>query len=200
VVFYANMTVLTQYSDGLTVYRNKYPNLWLAYYGTEEFNVWGDPSTVYGRPEIPAGWNLWGWQYTQHGRVPGYTSDLDLSIIYGGDDVALSDDDIKRILNFPAFDPTPDQPKPPTVSAVLLHAEQVYRALFVGGDSTPVKGQSLVEYWKAQTATATDIKVKVTAIDTNVKALPEKLGTGSVTPAAPPALDAQYTLELKKVQ
>jgi murein DD-endopeptidase MepM/ murein hydrolase activator NlpD len=98
VIFYTYANVLTENNAGLAVYRNKYPKLWLAAYFTEELNTWGDPEPVYGPPPVPPGWDLWGWQYTQYGRVPGYAGDLDLSIIYG-EDMALSDEDINRLVH-----------------------------------------------------------------------------------------------------
>ena len=55
--------------------------LWVAFYGDDGgFNGYADR---FDPPPVP-GWRLAMWQYTQHGRLPGYAGDLDLNVYFGG--------------------------------------------------------------------------------------------------------------------
>lgn len=55
--------------------------LWLAYYGAgARFDGY---ATSFHPPAVP-GWRLALWQYTEHGRLPGYGRDLDLNVYLGG--------------------------------------------------------------------------------------------------------------------
>lgn len=55
--------------------------LWLAYYGTgARFDGY---ATSFDPPAVP-GWRLALWQYTEHGRLPGYGRGLDLNVYLGG--------------------------------------------------------------------------------------------------------------------
>lgn len=55
--------------------------LWLAYYGDgARFDGY---ATSFHPPAVP-GWRLALWQYTEHGRLPGYGRDLDLNVYLGG--------------------------------------------------------------------------------------------------------------------
>ena len=55
--------------------------LWLAYYGAgARFDGY---ATSFHPPAVP-GWRLAMWQYTEHGRLPGYGGDLDLNVYLGG--------------------------------------------------------------------------------------------------------------------
>ena len=102
--FYTYLNILTQFDGGLAPYRAKYPNLWLAYYGNEQLTSWGDPKPAYGMPSIQPGWNLVGWQYTQYGRIPGHTGNIDLSIIYDGDDMPTADEIVHAFMVKPIGD------------------------------------------------------------------------------------------------
>lgn len=55
--------------------------LWLAFYGDD--GGFQGYATSFKPPATP-GWTLALWQYTQHGRLPGYTADLDLNVYLGG--------------------------------------------------------------------------------------------------------------------
>lgn len=52
-------------------------DLWLARYPTASRVGWIDKA----KPSV-AGWNVVCWQYTEAGRVPGYSGDLDLNVGY----------------------------------------------------------------------------------------------------------------------
>lgn len=55
--------------------------LWLAYYGSgARFDGY---ATSFHPPAVP-GWRLALWQYSEHGRLPGYGGDLDLNVYLGG--------------------------------------------------------------------------------------------------------------------
>lgn len=54
---------------------------WLAYYGNE--SVFNGYATSFDPPKVP-GWRLSMWQYSEHGRLPGYAGDLDLNVYFGG--------------------------------------------------------------------------------------------------------------------
>lgn len=55
--------------------------LWLAFYGSgARFDGY---ATSFHPPAVP-GWRLALWQYTEHGRLPGYGGDLDLNVYLGG--------------------------------------------------------------------------------------------------------------------
>ncbi|QOT19746.1 GH25 family lysozyme [Paenarthrobacter sp. YJN-5] len=80
-----------------------YP-LWLADYGPNTDKGFGTSRTL---PLVP-GWSIAAWQYSSVGRLPGYSGDLDLNIVYKqGTDMALTDADIKKLLNSPAYDDGP---------------------------------------------------------------------------------------------
>lgn len=55
--------------------------LWLAFYGDD--GGFQGYATSFKPPATP-GWTLALWQYSQHGRLPGYTADLDLNVYLGG--------------------------------------------------------------------------------------------------------------------
>lgn len=52
--------------------------VWLAAYGNNQ-RVNGHRTSTRGAPSVP-GWHVGAWQYTQHGRLPGYNNDLDLNL------------------------------------------------------------------------------------------------------------------------
>ena len=52
--------------------------VWLAAYGTD-LQVNGYKTSTKGAPSVN-GWHVGAWQYTQHGRLPGYNNDLDLNL------------------------------------------------------------------------------------------------------------------------
>lgn len=59
----------------------KFP-LWFAWYGTE--NEMHGYATDFRLPfTVPAGFTLIAWQYTQNGRLPGYSAALDLNVFFG---------------------------------------------------------------------------------------------------------------------
>lgn len=77
-VIYMNLSVSALKS--WTRFAKAHP-LWLAYYGNDQrFNGY---ATSFSPPKTP-GWTLALWQYTQHGRLPGYGGDLDLNRYFGG--------------------------------------------------------------------------------------------------------------------
>lgn len=184
-VFYSYLNVLTSNHDGLKPYRDKYPQLWLAWYATETLNVWGDPAVTYGKPPVPDGWDLWGWQYSQYGRVPGYTGSLDLNIIYGGETMPTSEEIVHALLVKPigdAYNGEQGRPKV-TVSDLLVKLWQY-----------DMEGVS-----KGREAGLGFLTMEaVKALDAAVKAAPTG-GTGTVTPAPAPVLADQYEVILKKV-
>ena len=57
--------------------------LWLAYYGKEDH--FDGYATSFDPPAVP-GWRLALWQYSEHGRLPGYAGYLDLNVYLGGID------------------------------------------------------------------------------------------------------------------
>ena len=125
-----------------------YP-LWLANYPTSNPQSWGP---VREFPKPPGNWKIAAWQYSSTGRLPGYAGNLDLNIAYNlEDDIMATEEQMKDfarvLLNYPAFSPTKDILKPPTVSEALLHSEQVYRGLYLGGESTPNK-ESLIKFFE----------------------------------------------------
>lgn len=78
IVVYANLSVANMdWSKLHAIGQNK---LWLAQYPA------GTATQGYG-PKIkrgtPKGWQIILWQYTQYGRLPGYTGNLDLNLFYG---------------------------------------------------------------------------------------------------------------------
>lgn len=76
---YANLTALAAH-PWPTVSRD-YP-LWLAWYGSTT-TVHGYASDFTTPFQVPAGFRLLAWQYTQFGRVPGYAGNLDLNVFFG---------------------------------------------------------------------------------------------------------------------
>lgn len=181
VIFYTYANVLTSNNAGLAVYRNKYPKLWLAAYFTEELNTWGDPEVTYGPPPVPPGWDLWGWQYTQYGRVPGYDGNLDLSIIYGDDTMPTSDEIVHALLTKPigdAYNGENNKPKV-TVSDLLV---KLWQNDMEGEDFVRPAGNGFL------------ILDAIKALEEEVKAIP----AGTVTPAPAPVLADTYRIELVK--
>lgn len=76
VMVYMNLSVSKQ---NWSAYMKRHP-LWLAYYGNDAgYNGY---ATTFTPPKTP-GWNLALWQYTQHGRLPGYSGNLDLNVAFG---------------------------------------------------------------------------------------------------------------------
>ncbi len=171
------------------MYRDKYPRLWLAWYATETLNTWGDPAVTYGRPPVPEGWDLWGWQYSQSGRVPGYNGNLDLNIIYGGNDMPLNNDDVEAVVHALLVKPIGDayngelgRPKV-TVSDLLIKLWQ-YDMEGVSKGRPAGLGFLTMEAVKNLTA--------------EVAAIPAG-EVGSVTPVPAPVLADKYEVVLKKV-
>lgn len=185
-VFYSNYTILTDNSTGLRLYREKYPQLWLAWYGTETLNTWGDPALVYGPPPVPAGWELWGWQYSQYGRVPGYNGNLDLNIIYGGTEMPSADEIVHALLTWPigdAYNGEAGRPKV-TVSDLLIKLWQL-----------DVEGVSKVRPAGALVLIREDIAALAATINTAPAPQPDQGSTGPA-PTPAPELARKYRLEL----
>lgn len=183
-VFYSNLSILTTHHAGLKPYRDKYPQLWLAYYGDESMTTWGDPAVVYGTPDIPAGWVLWGWQFTQYGRVPGYTGNLDLNIIYGGDTMPTPEEVAHALLVKPigdAYNGENGKPKV-TVSDLLV---KLWQDDMEGIDFKRPAGNGFL------------IREDIAALTETVKAIPA--GKVEVIPAPAPVLADTYEVILKKV-
>lgn len=88
-LLYCNLSVATSYDwsrvQALGV------KLWLAWYGNDaQVNGYTVPSLFETEDVVAAdGWLLALWQYTQHGRLPGYAGNLDLNVAY--EDVWASD-------------------------------------------------------------------------------------------------------------
>lgn len=89
-LIYMNRSVATSY-DWSKVIAGGY-RLWLALYGD-------DKQVVGYQPLAAPSLSQWGspaiWQYTQHGRLPGYPGDLDLNVAYedvwGGKELLIPD-------------------------------------------------------------------------------------------------------------
>lgn len=62
----------------------KCDKLWIARYynGYNKMGLSVDPNEQYN-PKSNIGQNIYGWQYTSSGQVPGITGNVDLNIIYG---------------------------------------------------------------------------------------------------------------------
>lgn len=62
----------------------KYKKLWIARYynGYNKMAISVDPNEQYN-PKNSIGMDIYGWQYTSSGQVPGITGNVDLSVIYG---------------------------------------------------------------------------------------------------------------------
>lgn len=81
-LLYCNLSVATSYDwsavQALGV------KLWLAWYGNDaQVDGYDYPETLVFRTSTMNGWTAPAiWQYTQHGRLPGYAADLDLNVAY----------------------------------------------------------------------------------------------------------------------
>jgi hypothetical protein len=192
-VFYSNLSILNAHHDGLKPYRDAYPQLWLAYYGDESLTTWGDPAPVYGTPTIPDGWHLWGWQFTQYGRVPGYTGNLDLNIIYGDTDMeitSISEDALQAIahylLNYPAWGgKEADKSVVPTWSQHMLNNDTAFKKL---ADDMATALRVLGDLARRPQG----------ATQKEIQDLLGKLQQGTTTPAPAPVLADKYRIELIK--
>lgn len=83
---------------------------WVAKYPDNNVrNGYGAPAAV---PNIKGDWVIAGWQYTSHGRLPGWGGNLDLDIFYGDpsawDKYAVGD----RNAPAPAAEPPVSSPEP----------------------------------------------------------------------------------------
>lgn len=75
-VLYARVSALSQ--PGWTNF-GKGHTVWLAWYGSSSrFN--GYATDWSWTPKTPAGWTVGAWQYSDKGRLPGYSGDLDLNV------------------------------------------------------------------------------------------------------------------------
>lgn len=75
-VLYARVSALSQ--PGWTNF-GKSHTVWLAWYGSNS-RVNGYASDWSWTPKTPAGWTVGAWQYSDKGRLPGYSGDLDLNV------------------------------------------------------------------------------------------------------------------------
>lgn len=56
--------------------------MWLSWFGTTS-TMNGYATDFSGKPAVP-GWHVAIWQYSEYGRLPGYSGDLDLNRYFGG--------------------------------------------------------------------------------------------------------------------
>lgn len=75
-VLYARVSALSQ--TGWTNFGKSHA-VWLAWYGSSS-RVNGYASDWSWTPKTPAGWTVAAWQYSDKGRLPGYSGDLDLNV------------------------------------------------------------------------------------------------------------------------
>lgn len=75
-VLYARVSALSQ--PGWTNF-GKGHTVWLAWYGSSS-RVNGYATDWSWTPNTPAGWTVGAWQYSDKGRLPGYSGDLDLNV------------------------------------------------------------------------------------------------------------------------